>query len=83
MAATTDGAAHQTSAKTSSQESLHEFSDHYNMDDIEDCLDDGVGDDAMRRGHTKNDQKDMNRMGKRQELIVCSPREVSIRYRCD
>ncbi|QSS54035.1 GABA permease [Histoplasma capsulatum var. duboisii H88] len=69
MAATTDGTAHQISAKGSSQESLHEFSDHYNMDDIEDCLDDGVGDDAMRRGHTKNDQRDMNRMGKRQELI--------------
>ncbi|OAT10936.1 GABA permease [Blastomyces gilchristii SLH14081] len=70
MATTTDGATQQASAKGSSpQESMYETPDQYDMDDIEDSLDDGAGDEIVRRGHTKNDRKDMNRMGKRQELI--------------
>ncbi|KAL2383634.1 hypothetical protein RJ035_005655 [Blastomyces gilchristii] len=76
MATTTDGATQQASAKGSSpQESMYETPDQYDMDDIEDSLDDGAGDEIVRRGHTKNDRKDMNRMGKRQELIVCFPAE--------
>ncbi|OAX79052.1 hypothetical protein ACJ72_06632 [Emergomyces africanus] len=71
MVAATDGVAEQLSAKDSHRESLHESPVQYtSMDDIEESLgDDGMVNDTMRRGHTKNDRDDMNRMGKRQELI--------------
>lgn len=49
--------------------SLSEIGRRYNLDGIDD--DDGFNEaDSRRRGHTKNDQRDMTRMGKRQELIV-------------
>ena len=49
--------------------SLSEIGRRYNLDGIDD--DDGFNEsDSRRRGHTKNDQRDMHRMGKRQELIV-------------
>lgn len=49
--------------------SLSEISRRFNVDGIDD--DDGFDEnDPRRRGHTRNDQKDMHRMGKRQELIV-------------
>ncbi|OJD18037.1 hypothetical protein AJ78_01929 [Emergomyces pasteurianus Ep9510] len=69
MAAATDGASPQLSPKVSPRESLHESPDGYNMEGIEESFDEGEVADIMRRGHTKNDRKDMNRMGKRQELI--------------
>ncbi|PGH34788.1 hypothetical protein GX50_02347 [[Emmonsia] crescens] len=69
MAAATDGAAQTASAKGSLQKYLQEAPDQYNLDDVEDSLDDGGENNIIRRGHTKNDRKDMSRMGKRQELI--------------
>lgn len=51
------------------ESSLSEISRRFNVDGIDD--DDGFDEnDPRRRGHTRNDQKDMHRMGKRQELIV-------------
>lgn len=73
MAAATDGAAQTASAKGSLQKYLQEAPDQYNLDDVEDSLDDGGENNIIRRGHTKNDRKDMSRMGKRQELIVSFP----------
>ena len=55
--------------KSQVESSLSEISRRYNVDGIDD--DDGFDDnDPRRRGHTRNDQRDMHRMGKRQELIV-------------
>lgn len=54
--------------KSQVESSLSEISRRYNVDGIDD--DDGFDDnDPRRRGHTRNDQRDMHRMGKRQELI--------------
>lgn len=49
--------------------SLSEVSRGYNLDGGDD---DEVFDEteSKRTGHTRNDQRDMSRMGKRQELIV-------------
>lgn len=48
--------------------SLSEVSRGYNLDGDDD---DGFNEtESKRTGHTRNDQKDMSRMGKRQELIV-------------
>lgn len=53
--------------------SLNEVSRGYNLGGDGD--DDEVFDEteSKRTGHTRNDQKDMSRMGKRQELIVSLP----------
>lgn len=55
--------------KLPAQDSLREISRRYNVDGIDD--EDVPNVSALRRNEfTKYDQKDMNRMGKRQELMV-------------
>lgn len=48
----------------------------FNLDAADNDLEADDGDILVGhlKGHTKNDQRDMDRMGKRQELIVCWPR---------
>lgn len=63
--------------KTQVESSLSEISRRYNVDGIDD--DDGFDEnDPRRRGHTRNDQKDMHRMGKRQELIVSHGLDIDL-----
>lgn len=50
--------------------SLGEVSPSYNLNGANDEIFDET--ESKRMGHTRNDQKDMSRMGKRQELIVSS-----------
>ena len=69
------------SGKTPVHASMSEVSRRYNIDGLDD--DDGYDEtDSRRRGHTRKDQKDMRRMGKRQELIVSS-RAISARKRIE
>lgn len=56
--------------KYPAQASLGEVSPSYNLNRENDELFDET--ESKRMGHTRNDQKDMSRMGKRQELIVSS-----------
>ncbi|KAK2776549.1 hypothetical protein FQN52_003446 [Onygenales sp. PD_12] len=56
--------------KTPSQQSLHDPPEQYDMDEVEGGTNYTDDTNAIPlRGHTKNDRKDMGRMGKRQELI--------------
>lgn len=58
-----------SNGKHPARASLSEISRGYNLNGGDD---DEVFDEteSKRTGHTRNDQKDMSRMGKRQELIV-------------
>lgn len=58
-----------SNGKHPARASLSEISRGYNLSGADD---DEVFDEteSKRTGHTRNDQKDMSRMGKRQELIV-------------
>src|SRR5215471_6035145 len=50
---------------------------HHDLDDLEDGEIETM--EPKHRGHTKNDEKDMNRMGKRQQFIVSLPAPTSPR----
>ena len=59
-----------SNGKYPARASLSEVSRGYNLDgggDFDEVFDET---ESKRTGHTRNDQKDMSRMGKRQELIV-------------
>ncbi|EEH49985.2 uncharacterized protein PADG_06064 [Paracoccidioides brasiliensis Pb18] len=77
MDAAPDGVAHQSPPKGSPRQSVHEAPGRYSVDGIEEAIDDTDG-NGIIRGHTKNDRKDMSRMGKRQELIVSPITKMSL-----
>ena len=63
---------HEMSGKLQSQASLREVPGLFDVDGCDDgSFDDSVN--SSRKGFTKNDRKDMKRMGKRQELMVRYP----------
>lgn len=68
MARINDNANGNRSAKYPARASLGEMSPDSNLNLEDDELFDET--EAKRMGHTRNDQRDMNRMGKRQDLIV-------------
>lgn len=68
MARINDNANGNGSGKYPARASLGEVSPGSNLNGHDDELFDET--ESKRMGHTRNDQKDMSRMGKRQELIV-------------
>lgn len=68
MARINDNANGNRSGKYPARASLGEMSPGSNLNGGDDDLFDEV--EANRMGHTRNDQRDMSRMGKRQDLIV-------------
>lgn len=71
MASTYGNTDHEASGKSPVQHSLRKIARGSNDESIEN--NDGDGDAVpRRRGFTMNDRRDMQRMGKRQELMVCN-----------
>lgn len=68
MARINDNANGNGSGKYPARASLGEVSPSSNLSGRNDELFDET--ESKRMGHTRNDQRDMSRMGKRQELIV-------------
>lgn len=68
MARINDNSNGNGSGKYPARASLGEVSPGSNLNGHDDELFDET--ESKRMGHTRNDQKDMSRMGKRQELIV-------------
>lgn len=71
MATSTDAPPNDSPGKLTPRQSLTEVRTSDHLDAMEEADADSILETTTFRGHTKNDQKDMYRMGKRQEFIVC------------
>ena len=73
---------HEASGKFPVQHSLRKIARGSNDESIENNGGEGEGEgdaEPRRRGYTMNDRRDMQRMGKRQELMVCTSKQGFLR----